>query len=111
MSRDTEPRVATSDEPTIARRPNAAKPRSSPPDSGVRFTGAQGDGGRTPLPNTVGTGSTGSGLSEVLETEEATRAHGLSAAMALVSLSVVPFIGWIGGDPVRAELCRAALFS
>jgi hypothetical protein len=63
----------------------------------------------TPIPNTMSASSTGAGLSEVLEAEEVTRAHGFAAAMAIVSLAVAPFISLLGGDPFRAQLCLAAL--
>jgi serine/threonine-protein kinase len=56
-----------------------------------------------------GSSSTGAGLNEVLEAEEATRAHGFSAAMAIVSLGVTPFVPWLGGDRMRAWVCAAAL--
>lgn len=88
-----------------------ARTRTSSPDSGVRFAGSRADGEGTPLPNTVGSSSTSSGLNEVLETEEATRAHGFSAAMTVVSLGVMPSLHWVGGDPLRAQLCRFALLA
>lgn len=77
----------------------------------MRFAGAHTEGESTPHPNTVGAASTGSGLNEVLETEEATRAHGFSAAMTMVSFSVLVFLGLIGGDPLRMRLCGAALLA
>jgi serine/threonine-protein kinase len=109
MSRDTEPRIATSDAPTVARRPANARSRSSSaPDSGVRIAEAR-TADPTQSPNTLSASSTGAGLSDVLEAEEVTRAHGFSAAMAFVSIAVAPTIGLIGGDPFRAQLCFAAL--
>lgn len=83
--------------------------RSSPPDSGVRLAGTDAQTGGTPLSSSVGSASTGGGLSDVLEAEEAMRAHGFSAAMAIVSLCVVPFVPWLGADPMRGWLCVAAL--
>jgi eukaryotic-like serine/threonine-protein kinase len=108
MSRDTESGSAANDDATVVGRPGA-RPRSSPPDSGVRLTGPSSAQTDASQPNTIGSSRTGAGLNEVLEAEEATRAHGFSAAMAMVSLSFAPFVPWLGGDPVRAWSCVAAL--
>jgi serine/threonine-protein kinase len=109
MSRDTEPRIATSDAPTVVRRATSGKPRTSSPDSGVRFTEARTSNAPTPMPNTFGASSTSSTMSEVLEAEEATRAHGFSAVMSVVSLALTPSIYWVGGDPLRGQICSLAL--
>lgn len=111
MRGEHEQQAAASLEATVVRRPAGARPRGSQPDTGVRAAAlpAQGSPEATPIPSTLGASSTASGLSEVLEAEEATRAHGFSAAMAVVSLSVAPLVVWLGGDPFRMWMCAAWL--
>jgi serine/threonine-protein kinase len=45
----------------------------------------------------------------VLEIEEAMRAHGFSAAMAIVSLGVTPVVILLGGNPFTQRACIVAL--
>jgi hypothetical protein len=114
MSRDDEQGTAQSEVETVVRRPAGARQRhSSPPESGIRVAGertaAEAQAEATPMPSTLSASSTGSGLSEVLEIEEATRAHGFSAAMSVVSLCVVPIVALLGGDALRARMSMLSL--
>src|SRR5688572_25443477 len=98
MSLETEPDSAANDDATVVGRPGA-RSRSGPPDSGIRLAGpTPGQPEGSSLPSTMGgSSSTGAGLNEVLEAEEAMRAHGFSAVMSIVSLCVATFIPWLPG--------------
>jgi len=113
MSQDNEPGHSLSDEPTVVRRPAGSRQRTSgSPEGGTRSSNAPSISEiPTPSPSTLGASSTGSGLSDVLEIEEATRAHGFSAVMAIVSLAIVPIVVLLGGNPLTQRGCILALLA
>lgn len=117
MARDPESEAQLREEPTVAARPNRQRSLSSWQSSSERRIVSMAAPGQEPTPHpfTHGSasagGSTSSGLTEVLETEETTRAHGFAGVIALVCFAVVPAVALLGGDPRSARACMVSLLT
>jgi serine/threonine-protein kinase len=105
----SEPGVASADDPTIARRPSL-RTRSSPPSlSGPRPIAPSIPTGSISRSSSTGGSSSSSHLNEVLQAEEATRAHGFAGFIAVVGAAVTPMLAMVGGHRVPQLACIAAI--
>ncbi len=120
MLHDTEGDRAQSEDLTVAGRPKRQRSNSSAPQSSESRliplastlpSSATTSGTPQTLGSRSGSGSTSAGMNEVLEAEEATRAHGFARVIALVCFAVAPAVALIGGDPWSTKTCVAALLA